>query len=144
MNALNIQGTTLIERLRRRQWRLTAQRRAVAEVLSENNLHLSADEVYSRARGILPEIARATVYNTLGELVDMGEVREVQLFSGPTLFDPNAHIEHHHLVCTHCGDIYDIQPLGLEKLQLSERDAEGFTPETVEVVFRGLCAKCRE
>ena len=144
MNVLNVQGSTLIERLRRRQWRITAQRRAVAEVLSEEDIHLSADQVYTRARAVLPEISRATVYNTLGELVDMGEVQEVQLFPGPALYDPNAHIEHHHLVCTHCGAIFDIQPLGVEKLQLLEKDAAGFSPEKVEVVFRGLCAECRK
>ena len=48
---------------------MTAQRRVVAEVLDGEHVHLTADEVHARAVAKLPEISRATVYNTLGELV---------------------------------------------------------------------------
>lgn len=143
MNEVQERNRTLIERLREKDWRMTAQRRAVAEVLSGSNLHLPADEIYKRARDILPEISRATVYNTLGELVDMGELEEVQFNPGPTLFDPNARIPHHHLVCSNCGKISDIRPRGLENLRLSREDEQGFSLEEVEVVFRGRCAACR-
>lgn len=59
----------LLERLRGRGWRMTSQRRVVAEVLDGDHVHLTADEVHTRAAQRLPEISRATVYNTLGELV---------------------------------------------------------------------------
>ncbi len=39
----------LLERLRRRGWRLTAQRRVVAEALAGEHVHLTAEEVYERA-----------------------------------------------------------------------------------------------
>ncbi|MFE2439439.1 Fur family transcriptional regulator, partial [Streptomyces sp. NPDC059409] len=67
----------LLERLRERGWRLTAQRRVVAEVLDGDHVHLTADEVHARAARRLPEISRATVYNTLRELVHRAEVLEV-------------------------------------------------------------------
>ena len=51
----------LLERLRGRGWRMTAQRRVVAEVLDGEHVHLTADEVHSRAVTRLPEISRATV-----------------------------------------------------------------------------------
>src|SRR5689334_13495791 len=67
----------LLERLRGRGWRMTSQRRVVAEVLDGDHVHLTADEVHARAAERLPEISRATVYNALGELVSLGEVIEV-------------------------------------------------------------------
>ena len=67
----------LVQRLRDRAWRLTVQRRVVAEVLAGEHVHLTAEAVYSRAQRLLPEISLATVYNTLNELVDMGEVLEI-------------------------------------------------------------------
>src|ERR1700745_3205433 len=73
----------LVQRLRDRGWRLTAQRRVVAEVLAGDHVHLTADAVYSRAQLLLPEISLATVYNTLNELVDMGEVLEISTGDGP-------------------------------------------------------------
>ena len=72
-----VDEASLLERLRTRGWRVTPQRRAVAEVLTGDHVHLTADEVHERARARLPEVSLATVYNTLGELVDMGEVLEI-------------------------------------------------------------------
>lgn len=70
---------------------MTAQRRVVAEVLDGEHVHLTADEVHARAVAKLPEISRATVYNTLGELVTLGEVLEVSTDRRAKRYDPNAH-----------------------------------------------------
>ena len=94
----------LLERLRGRGWRMTSQRRVVAEVLDGEHVHLTADEVHARAVQRLPEISRATVYNTLGELVSLGEVMEVSTDGRAKRYDPNAHHPHQHLVCSGCGD----------------------------------------
>ena len=100
----------LLERLRGRGWRMTAQRRVVAEVLDGEHVHLTADEVHARAVAKLPEISRATVYNTLGEMVSLGEVLEVSTDRRAKRYDPNAHRPHHHLVCAQCGAIRDVHP----------------------------------
>ena len=92
-------SASLLERLRARQWRITPQRRTVAEVLHGDHVHLSADEIFAAARHRLPEISLATVYNTLNELVAMGEVQQVDAGPGPTRYDPNVEQPHHHLVC---------------------------------------------
>ncbi|GAA3741415.1 transcriptional repressor [Streptomyces tremellae] len=132
----------LLERLRTRGWRITAQRRVVAEVLDGEHVHLTADEVHARAVERLPEISRATVYNTLGELVQLGEVLEVSTDRRAKRYDPNAHRPHHHLVCAGCGAIRDVHtaddPLG----SLPEGERFGFTVLDVEVTFRGLCPRC--
>ena len=136
------QSASLLERLRARQWRITPQRRTVAEVLHGDHVHLSADEVFAAARGRLPEISLATVYNTLNELVAMGEVSEVRPGTGVTRYDPNVHIRHHHLVCTGCSAILDVRPDGIDELRLTGRDRHGYSVDDVEVVFRGRCPDC--
>lgn len=132
----------LLERLRGRGWRLTAQRRVVAEVLDGDHVHLTADEVLARATARLPEISRATVYNALGELVSLGEVAEVATDGRAKRYDPNARRPHQHLTCTGCGAIRDVHPAGdlLADLPASERF--GFTLTGVEVNYRGLCPEC--
>ncbi len=132
----------LIERLESRQWRITPQRRAVAESLVGEHVHLCADEIFARARAGFPDISRATVYNTLNELVAMGEVAEVRPPAGPVRYDPNAADRHHHLVCTGCGALFDVRPDGLDGLQLGDGQRHGFRLDDVEVVFRGRCATC--
>jgi len=132
----------LLDRLRDRGWRVTPQRRAVAEVLTGEHVHVTADEVLERARTVIPEISLATVYNTLGELVAMGEVLEVRASRGPVRYDPNVHTAHHHLVCTECGKLLDVTPTGVENVGLSGAEAHGFVIDDVDVTFRGRCPDC--
>ncbi|MFP4383509.1 MAG: Fur family transcriptional regulator [Spirochaetia bacterium] len=142
MNSKTIQTPPLMERLRDRGWRITVQRRTVAEVLTGRNIHLTAEEVFRRAKESVPEISRATVYNILGDLVTMGEVGEVQFGAGSTIYDPNSPTPHHHLVCTRCGKVYDVMPKGLDQLELPKSQKEEFILDRVEVIFRGRCSRC--
>ncbi|MFI1578467.1 Fur family transcriptional regulator [Embleya sp. NPDC020630] len=134
--------SNLPERLRKRGWRLTAQRRVVAEVLTGNHVHPTADEVHTLASRQLPEISRATVYNTLNDLVTLGEIREVTTSARAKRYDPNAHHPHHHLICTTCGTIRDISPTIPPPPTLTAAETLGFTITRTEVTFHGLCPTC--
>jgi Fur family ferric uptake transcriptional regulator len=104
-------ANALIERLRRRTaWRLTAQRRVVAEAFDGEHVHLTAEEVLARARRRMPEISLAPVYNTLNELVALGEIKPVRTGRGRPRYDPNTAQRHDHLVCLACGAIHDVYP----------------------------------
>ncbi|HET6856217.1 MAG TPA: transcriptional repressor, partial [Streptomyces sp.] len=125
----------LLERLRERGWRMTAQRRVVAQVLDGDHVHLTADEVHARAAEILPEIARATVYNTLGELVSLGEVIEVATIGRAKRYDPNARNAHQHLVCSGCGAVRDVHPTGAPLDALPPAERFGFTVTEAEITY---------
>jgi len=84
----------------------------------------------------------ATVYNTLNELVAMGEVREVQAGEGTRRYDPNVTMPHHHLQCVRCGVLWDVAPDGAADLGLPSEQLRGFRLLGVDIVFRGLCEAC--
>ncbi|MBD0708286.1 MULTISPECIES: Fur family transcriptional regulator [unclassified Streptomyces] len=132
----------LTARLRARGWRMTSQRRVVAEVLDGEHVHLTADEVHARAVALLPEIARATVYNTLGELVALGEVAELSTDGRAKRYDPNARRPHQHLVCSGCGVIRDVHPAGDPLGDLPPAERYGFTVAKVDMTYRGRCPDC--
>src|SRR5262249_41997825 len=132
----------LLERLRERGWRMTAQRRVVAEVLDGEHVHLTADEVHARATARLPEISRATVYNTLGEMVSIGEVIEVATDGRAKRYDPNAHPPPPHVVGPPSGPLPDVPPPGAPLAALPAGERFGFTVSEVEVTYRGLCPDC--
>ena len=129
----------LVDRLRDRGWRLTAQRRVIAETMTGDHVHLAADEVFQRARQVLPEVSLATVYNTLNELVALGEVVELPHADGRKRYDPNAHERHHHLVCVDCGRMLDVLA-GDPALAADQR--HGFEVLDTAVTFRGRCPDC--
>ncbi|HEV2360918.1 MAG TPA: transcriptional repressor [Acidimicrobiales bacterium] len=122
---------------------MTPQRRAVAVVLTGDQVHLTAEEVHGRAQEVLPEISLATVYNTLNELVAMGEVLEVAAGAGPKRYDPNVETAHHHLVCTSCGSLRDVHPSGAARVTLPDVERHGFALTGVDFIFRGVCPDCR-
>jgi Fe2+ or Zn2+ uptake regulation protein len=131
----------LLARLRARHWRLSAQRRVVAEVLAGDHIHLTAEQVHEQARARLPEISRATVYNTLHELVAMGELAIVDIVDGPKRYDPNVTADHDHLVCERCHAIRDV-PRAAPLPRISDGAACGFLVTGVDVTYRGLCPDC--
>ena len=134
-------ATDLLARLRTRSWRMTPQRRVVAEVLVGDHVHLTAEEIHDLAQERLPEISRATVYNTLNELVAMDELLEVDVVNGPKRYDPNVTVEHDHLVCDSCHAIRDV-PRSREPPPVPEGDRADYVITAVDVTYRGLCPAC--
>ncbi|MBA2763713.1 MAG: transcriptional repressor [Thermoleophilaceae bacterium] len=129
----------LAESLRERGLRVTPQRRAILAAFSAGeNGHVTADDVFERAVAGLPELSRATVYNTLGELVRVGLLQRVD-GAGPTLYDPNLDRTHHHFRCLRCGSLSDIHLEGEEDVQLAE---SGYVVERTRVTLEGLCPTC--
>jgi len=133
----------LPDRLQTRGWRITPQRRAVIGALDGEHVHLSAEQVHAAARRAVPEVSLATVYNTLNELVDMGEVLEISTGDGPKRYDPNTPATHHHLYCVGCGALRDVNPEGTDRLALRGSQQHGFEVLDVAIVFRGRCPDCR-
>ena len=132
----------LTGRLQARGWRMTTQRRVISGIFDAagaRHVHLSAEDVLERAMAQLADISRATVYNTLGELVEAGELVPVHVGDRVTRYDPNASTPHHHLVCTECGAIFDV---AVPQSDLPVPAGNGFTVDHAEVIFRGRCAVC--
>lgn len=119
--------------------RVTPQRRAVWSVfVDESSGHLTADEVFEVARRDLPELARATVYNALGELVRAGMLQTVE-GRGATLYDSNLDTTHHHFRCENCDRLYDVNVDGVDELRIL---GKGFEIDRKTITFTGICPSC--
>ena len=134
-----LSDVALAQLLRAHGLRATAQRRAIYRLFAgTENGHLSAEEVYQRARTQLPELSRATVYNALSELAEAGLLGVVE-GPGPRQFDANV-APHHHFRCRRCGTLYDIEP---QHLDLTLREP-GFEVERAHALLEGVCPKCAD
>src|SRR5918998_1878344 len=92
--------------LRERGMRVTPQRVVVHRALRELDRHVTADELLEAVADRVPNISLPTIYATLELFEELDMVRRVQR-AGTTLFDPRTDL-HHHLVCTRCGAIEDV------------------------------------
>jgi Fur family peroxide stress response transcriptional regulator len=120
----------------------TVQRRAILEAVLERDDHPTADRLFkdvsSRHRGI----ARATVHRTLETLVGMGLIAKADHPGHVNRYDPRIAV-HHHLVCTRCDRIIDIQDKRLDALPLPDTSAFAFDAVDMRVQVRGICKECR-
>jgi Fe2+ or Zn2+ uptake regulation protein len=119
--------------------RSTPQRYAVMAFLMEQAGHPTATEIFEAVNRVDPRSSRATIYNTLRDLVRAGLVREVAMEGRAARFDAKG-VRHHHFICDRCGNIEDIDWCE------APRPAAGSLGKRVlrecELIFRGLCAKC--
>ncbi|MGH9088551.1 MAG: Fur family transcriptional regulator [Acidimicrobiales bacterium] len=123
--------------------KVTAQRQCIFRALRGDESHPSAEQLYDRVRAEIETISLRTVYQTLYELAELGEVAALDLGTGMARFDPNVDGDHHHLVCRECGKVRDLY-LDFDGLEVPPGAAQGYEVRTAEVVFRGLCDECRE
>jgi Fe2+ or Zn2+ uptake regulation protein len=131
--------TELTEAFRAQGLKVTPQRQLLFRLLHANDRHPSADVLFEMASAQMPGISLRTVYQTLNDLVLMGELRMLAFSAGPSRFDPNVE-HHHHAECDRCGQLRDVYVDGIGELHVDGLD--GFHTARANVVFHGLCATC--
>ncbi|HEX2641318.1 MAG TPA: transcriptional repressor [Pyrinomonadaceae bacterium] len=120
---------------------LTKQREVVLQVIRGADSHLTANEVFGRAKELLPSISFATVYNSLRYLKEAGHIAEIQFGNGASRFDRMTH-RHDHAICTACGKLVDIEMEHPAELVKMAAKRSKFKPESLEFTLRGLCPDC--
>lgn len=121
--------------------RVTESRRAVYDALAVH-AHASADEVYERVRPHLESTSMQSVYNALGDFAAAGLVRRIEPAGHPMLFELRVDDNHHHLVCTGCGAVEDVDCAVGPSPCLTPSDNRGFVVSSAEVTYWGLCPAC--
>lgn len=137
--------------------RMTDQRKVICEWLAQTDRHPTPYDVYQGVSEFHPEISRATVYNTLNTLQQLGAIVEISMGADETHYDtdPTPHIN---LICLRCHKVDDFplfaseeelleSPAGDDPMlppSLSQRilSATGFRPQSARTDVLGLCAEC--
>ncbi|WP_430868012.1 Fur family transcriptional regulator [Demequina aurantiaca] len=123
--------------------RVTDSRRVVLEALGRMP-HSGADSVFAEASKSLPHTSRQAVYNVLGDLVTAGLARRIEPAGQPGLFELRVGDNHHHVICTKCGTVADVDCATGHAPCLTPSDGKGFAIVEAEVTFWGLCGTCRQ
>jgi Fe2+ or Zn2+ uptake regulation protein len=130
----------LTARFRDEGRKVTPQRQRIFAVLDGHRGHPTAEAVWEQVRIEMPTVSLKTVYQTLHDLAEMGEVRSLDLGTGSTRFDPNVS-SHQHLVCDRCGRVQDLVG-DFAEVRVPDGAAHGFQISSTEIVFRGRCPEC--
>lgn len=124
--------------------RLTATRRAVLETLLERPGPSPVAELDDE----LPEIPLSSLYRSLAVLCEAGVIVSLPGSEGVQLYEPAEWLSghHHHLVCSVCGTVQDMDVTAdveeaLERVAASAI-RHGFRVEEHRLTLEGRCAEC--
>jgi Fe2+ or Zn2+ uptake regulation protein len=134
---------SLVELFREEGLKITPQRRVIFRTLIQDDSHPAAEDIYQRVLSVMPDISRTTIYNTLRELVALGQLVEVEdPTKGGTRYDTNSD-QHHHLFCARCHTLVDVDR-DFEGLELPPDEVEGYQILRRQVTFYGYCTNCQD
>ena len=125
--------------LRSARLRATPKRIRLLEVLHIMGRPLSVDALHTQVKGM----DLVTVYRTMQAFVRAGLVREVRFKDAIVRYE-FAHGHHHHLVCTDCGVVEEIEACDVAPLEKNVlKHSHHFkTISEHALEFFGLCKKC--
>jgi Fur family transcriptional regulator, peroxide stress response regulator len=120
---------------------VTHQRQVVYEAVIATHGHYSPEDIYATVRRRIPSISLATVYNNLRLFIECGMLREVSPHAATLLVDGNLE-PHHHLVCSRCKSVQDIEGEFIDFKRLSRQLPDGFDLTQPLIEIFGLCRRC--
>lgn len=131
-----------ITQLKEHDYKLTAKRKRMVEILYEEDKYMSAGDIQVLMSQDFDGISPDTIYRNLHTFYDIGIVEKTEL-DGENLFRSNCqtHGHHHHFICKNCGVTREIEacPMDFFQVQLPGCQIDSHRFE----VF-GLCEKCKK
>ena len=136
---------TTLRALQRKGLRNGGARRAVIDLLAEQNCCLTAQEIFDHLRESERKVGIASVYRVLDLLISEGLVQRIDLGSGISRYEPihSGGDHHHHLVCDSCGKVEAFEDRALERAIHRVEDSSGYAVAAHDVVLHGACGDCR-
>ena len=134
----------LTDKLRRKSRKVTIARQAILGILRQHRRPLTIKEIHN---ALSPgDCDLATVYRSLNLLERMGIVKRFDLGEGAARFEllgegDDGH--HHHLICTRCSDIVELEECFPEELQQRIATRNGYAKVTHRLEFFGVCPRCQ-
>ena len=134
----------IISKLKRNNYKMTSQRRAIIDTITASQDLLTPARIYEKLHHSHPEIGLVTIYRTLAILTELGLVCELHNGGDYPAYTVGTPEHHHHLVCSQCGRVFDFRGHNLEELEARLSRESGFRIDNHILEFIGLCLPCQE
>nr|WP_235924180.1 Fur family transcriptional regulator [Pseudoroseicyclus tamaricis] len=119
--------------------RVTRQRRAILQVLTQADDHPDVPELHRRVQAEEPAVSLATVYRTLAALSEKGVVQKLAFEGAPARFETSDAPHHDHIVDLDTGEVIEFVSAEIERLQREVARRHGY-----EIVSHKLELYCRK
>jgi Fur family ferric uptake transcriptional regulator len=127
--------------------KVTLPRIKILEMLenrTDEERHLTAEDVYKFLLGEGEEIGLATVYRVLTQFEAAGLVKRHHFEGGNSIFELNRGNHHDHIVCVKCGRVEEFSDETIEQRQQEIARQKQFTLTDHALCLYGVCADCEK
>lgn len=130
--------------LRQKSRKITGPRQAILDVLRHHPHPMTNKEIFAE----LPKgnCDLATIYRSMHLLEGMGLVKRFDFGDGVARFElvgEGGDAHHHHLICTRCAEIVEIDECFQHELEESIAARHGYKAVTHKLEFFGICPQCQ-
>ena len=135
----------LTQQLREQSHKITGPRQAILDCLRQHPHPMTNKEIHEN----LPEgmCDLATVYRSMHMLIKMGMVTKFDFGDGVARFEligPEDDGHHHHLICTECSKVIEIDECFQHELEDAIAKRHGFKGVSHKLEFFGICPDCQK
>ena len=135
----------LLSQLRKGTKRLTGPREAILKALRQHAHPLTIREIHTELCDENCDLA--TVYRSMHLLEELGVVRRFDFGDRTARYEmvrgeQGGH--HHHLVCTECARVVELEDCFPEELERRIATRHGFAQISHRLEFFGLCPECQK
>lgn len=126
--------------LKKNGLKITQARLNLLDVFKHSKKPLSIKEIAQRFNQ--NNVDLVTLYRNVESLQSLGIVKKIYLKDREVYYELTGGAHHHHLICTNCGKLEDVQvqEMNLDKAFLKRHGFAKVTDHSLE--FFGLCVKC--
>ncbi|QIB70283.1 transcriptional repressor [Aminipila butyrica] len=114
-------------------------RNLIFEIIKDSSEHMTAEEIFMKAKKEQPSIAMGTVYRNLGLMTADGEIRRISMPDSPDRYDKSVS-PHEHLICANCGKLSDVSVPDLKAYLAKQIDIEILA---YELNLKYICNECK-
>ena len=138
------QALPIAQRLRAESRKITGPRRAIIAVLEKQAHPLTIREIHAAIEESQCDLA--TIYRSMHLLETMRIVARFDFGDGVARYELVRHEDnehHHHLICTDCAKVVEIDDCFPEELEQKIATGNGFSEVKHKLEFFGVCPTCQ-
>jgi Fe2+ or Zn2+ uptake regulation protein len=115
----------------------------VADLIAAREGHFTAADLMDDARARQLGIGRATIFRALDLFAELDVLERLDLPSGEHAYVPCEPRHHHHIVCSGCGRVTEVDDQGLVEAVEAIQRRTGWQVESHRLELYGRCPRCR-
>lgn len=119
---------------------MSKHRKLILDIIMLSMEHMTAEEIFMKAKQIQPSIAVGTVYRNLGIMSEAREIRRISIPNAPDRYDKTL-LPHEHIICQNCRELSDVTVSDLKEYIEKQIDIKilGY-----ELNVKYMCDKCKK